>query len=350
MQIISSPQRERRVFITEAKPEKDARRIGGLDALRGVAILFVMAGHFLPEAFPALNGGIVATLGGAGVLLFFYLSGYLIFTNLRTQSPAVFLMRRFFKLFPAYWMNVVAIALMAMVLHVGHVPGTQTLLSNFFMVQEFTRNPLINAVYWTLQIEMKFYVLMVLFIQVFGERRIYALLALLLLADAALWPFLHRGSTIVTYLIAFFPGIAAAKIGEKGWNRRGMIEMAIVSATTALSLLAFLPADNLAEALYALLFSALLSVALVKDVRVPVLAFFARISYSHYLYHAAIGYPVIRIVSRFGGAWAALIAASAVTVAVATAAFYGIEKPGIAFGRRLERRLPVRFQAAPAPA
>jgi uncharacterized membrane protein len=67
-----------------------------LDFFRGLAILMVIAGHFLPDR--VVFGGManaVSTLGRGGVIVFFLLSGYLIFKNLQTQKipfflPAVF--------------------------------------------------------------------------------------------------------------------------------------------------------------------------------------------------------------------------------------------------------------------
>ena len=181
-------------------PESAAgRHFDGLDILRGVAILLVMAAHFLPESFAVMKCRPIWSLGGAGVLLFFYLSGFLIFRNVQKQPAEIFLLRRFFKLFPAYWINVIIIFLAALWFHGSGPTDVKTFVSNLLMVQEFTHSDLLNGVYWTLQIEVKFYLVIAVFVYCFGSGRIYWLLGGLLLLNAALLPVMGRGSTLVTY-------------------------------------------------------------------------------------------------------------------------------------------------------
>lgn len=312
------------------------RRIAGLDALRGVAILLVIAGHFLPTAFPHFSTQLVSTLGGAGVLLFFYLSGFLIFRNVQTQPPGIFLVRRFFKLFPAYWVNVIVITFMAVVLHVGPAVDLKAVVANLLMVQEFTDSPLSNPVYWTLQIEVKFYLLIVAYQWCFGARWIYGLLVALLLVNAVLFPVLQRGSTLVTYLIAFFPGIAAARAG------RSWLEPLIVTAVTAANLYLFLPAGNCAMASYAMLFGTMIVLVARGEFQSRNLLFFGKISYSHYLYHSAIGFLLLDWLAPDGTTAmkiAALLGTFILTTLIAVVSFYGIEKPAIAAGHRLEKPL-----------
>lgn len=293
-----------------------------------------MVGHFIPEVFKTFHTAAISSLGGAGVILFFYLSGFLIYRNVQTQSPLVFLTRRFFKLFPAYWVNVIVIFSMAFFLGIGQVPDALTFISNLLMIQEFTHAALANDVYWTLQIEVKFYFLIVLFCYFAGASRIYWLLAALLVLNISLYPFMQRGSTLVTYLIVFFPGIAAAKIIAQGWTRSGLIEFSVVSALAALNLFLFLQDENLRFAIYALIGAGLLAAGLHFNLASRFCAFFGKISYSHYLYHTAIGYPIIAYFMPNHAL--ALGVASCVTVGVATLSFYLVERPAIKLGHSCE--------------
>src|SRR5262245_13030538 len=83
------------------RPQPEHRFLA-LDTLRGVAILMVLCGHFFPGrlVFGELAHH-VNSLARGGVLLFFLLSGYLIFRNVERQDTAIFLSRRLFKIFPA---------------------------------------------------------------------------------------------------------------------------------------------------------------------------------------------------------------------------------------------------------
>jgi len=314
----------------------------GLDILRGAAILMVMAAHFLPALFENLNCRPVWSLGGAGVLLFFYLSGFLIFRNVQKQPSGIFLLRRFFKLFPAYWVNIAIIFLAAGIFHAGEMTDPKTLLSNIFLVQEFTHSNLLNGVYWTLQIEVKFYIVIALFVYCFGSRKIYWLLGVLLLVNMALLPGMGRGSTLLTYLSAFFPGIAAARASARGWDRKGVFELTLVTALVAINLLLGLEQGNGYQAAYSVLFSAAIAAALVFPIRSAFFAFFGKISYSDYLYHSIVGYALITWLASYTWLSKSLIltASFLASVAAAMLSFHLIEKPGVALGHRLEKSLP----------
>lgn len=98
-----------------------ARRISGLDGLRGLAILLVLSGHsiwaFAPETVPA---ALTALAGNAmfGVRLFFTLSGYLI-THLllkeKQQQGAVslpqFYLRRALRILPLCYAYIIVLAI-----------------------------------------------------------------------------------------------------------------------------------------------------------------------------------------------------------------------------------------------
>jgi peptidoglycan/LPS O-acetylase OafA/YrhL len=319
----------------ETADNQGKARIQGLDTLRGLAIILVMFGHFIPEIFKDFYTSIISPWGDAGVLLFFYLSGFLIFRNVQSQPPGIFLLRRFFKLMPAYWINIAVIILIS-ILILNVAPDAKTIFSNLLMVQEFTNSPLLNNAYWTLQIEVKFYIVMVVFHSLFGAKRIYGLLGALILVNIGAFLIMHRGSTLITYLIAFFPGIAAARGLAHGWTKAAFREMAIVTIVAAI----FLADQSLWHAGYALALSALLTLTLNRDFSSKFFAFFGKISYSHYLYHTAIGYPLIAwmltVNSSMSFQFITLGTAIVITVAVATASFYLIEKPAINSGHRLE--------------
>jgi len=126
------------------------QRLLALDTMRGVAILMVLFGHFLPDriVFGQLAHH-VASMGRGGVLLFFLLSGYLIFRNVERQDTSIFLSRRLFKIFPAYSINVALIFLFGL-FTAGHENwNLKLLLANLFMVQDIFGQDMLNGVFWT---------------------------------------------------------------------------------------------------------------------------------------------------------------------------------------------------------
>lgn len=324
-------------------------RYSSLDSLRGAAILLVMVGHMIPQAFPEIKFPLLSSFGGAGVLLFFYLSGFLIYKNIQTQTVYVFLVRRFFKLMPTYWASIVVIVILAGLQQGRTVPDFRTLLANILLIQDVARADLLSGVYWTLLIEAKFYVVMVLFCSVFGCRRINWLFFGLIAVNVLIYYFSGRGSLLTTYLISFFPGIVAAKLMLSGNGLRGRFEYCMVGVLSALSLYLFLPLAGECQSAYGVVFLGVLFAALRSHLCSKFLEFFGRISYSHYLFHTSIGYPLIDYIADNGGFAAraiALLVASVVTVGVATVSYYIFEKTFVDIGYKVSRfRWPI-FQSA----
>lgn len=272
---------------------------------------------------------------------FFYLSGFLIYRNIQKQTLGVFLSRRFFKLVPAYWVNIAVIVALAAVFKHTEPISPKTILANLFLLQEFDGDRVLNGVFWTLQIEVKFYLLIAAFCYFVGPRHVYWVFTVLLL-NAALLPLLGRGSTAVTYLICFFPGIAAARALERAWDRPALIEVSAVTCLAGLNL--FFALDYLAgyQAFYALLFSALVLAALTINFKSRLLAFFGRISYSDYLFHVMVGLALISLLAgnSYASRSVALLSALAASTAVAALCYRFVEKPCINLGLKWEKMFP----------
>ena len=85
-------------------------RLDFLDGARGLAALLVLAEHGLAASLPDfLKSTPVGhgNLGKAGVLLFLLISGFIIPASLEQGgSNTRFWLRRFCRLFPAYWLSI----------------------------------------------------------------------------------------------------------------------------------------------------------------------------------------------------------------------------------------------------
>jgi ABC-type polysaccharide/polyol phosphate transport system ATPase subunit/peptidoglycan/LPS O-acetylase OafA/YrhL len=177
------------VPVAEAAPDGDtppaggeprpARRLRELDLLRFVAAIAVMMHHFtgVPtgawpqdarKVFPELNPA--ANFGYLGVELFFVISGFVILMSVWNRGVGAFAVSRVVRLFPAYWFGV--LLAMAVFLTTGaavdYGPGSQSplvrFLPNLTMLQTGAGAPNMEVVYWTLWIELHFYVLIALFV------------------------------------------------------------------------------------------------------------------------------------------------------------------------------------------
>lgn len=148
----------------QSVPHAGARRLQALDGLRGLAALMVVVYHYLwnaAQVYPQLGASVEAVhFGGQGVRVFFVISGIVIFMSLQNSTPAGFIRSRFIRLYPTYW---VAVAITATAVAVFGLPGRQTVpldtVLNLSMVQDFFGVPNVDGAYWTLAVELAFYVM-----------------------------------------------------------------------------------------------------------------------------------------------------------------------------------------------
>ncbi|MGX8910271.1 acyltransferase family protein [Streptomyces netropsis] len=160
-------------YARRGRPERLRRtpppgRIHALDGLRLLAALMVVIYHYA-----ALHGGwghhprsvfpgfyMIARYGWLGVEIFFMISGFAICLSAWGRSLGDFVVSRVSRLYPAYW---VAVLLTASVVvawpKVRRVSGWEAILTNLTMVQEALEVANVDGVYWTLFMELKFYVL-----------------------------------------------------------------------------------------------------------------------------------------------------------------------------------------------
>lgn len=153
----------------------DNRRIIFLDYLRIFAFVSVLLGHKFYAQLVALqqNATIHATPkflinmllpvlqgGGAGVVVFFLVSGYIITHVLRSESAFEFAIKRTFRIYPLY---IFAVSLQVLFTYIenGSLPYTNILIPQLLLIGDFFNTPhSLAGVEWTLRVEILFYVFM----------------------------------------------------------------------------------------------------------------------------------------------------------------------------------------------
>lgn len=145
---------------------EQSKRLDHIDALRAVAVLLVIWTHYA-ERFAPLAGSqhVLDTLqrsvnfGRIGVVIFFGISGMLIPSSLRGapgEGARRFLIRRFLRLYPAFWLSIPIACLMDWFLF-GKQTSASQLIANVTMIPTaFGQDP-VMAHYWTLETELYFY-------------------------------------------------------------------------------------------------------------------------------------------------------------------------------------------------
>lgn len=241
-------------------------RIHYLDSLRGLAILWVMAWHYTAPVYAASfpYGTAYAWIpvldhGWAGVNLFFLISGYVILLTLeRCSGFAEFMARRWLRLFPAMLIGSLLVfgasQLIGGAMPHGQAPPVNLLPGLTFLSPPFwemiLQRPVgeLDGVYWTLYVEMGFYVIFgLLYFRLGWRRGLIALAALWLAVVTASRLAGALGSTAAMAWIAplqflgmeyfgwFVSGALFLKAGETG-NRRlfaAALGVGMVSALTS---------------------------------------------------------------------------------------------------------------------
>ena len=143
-----------------------------VDSIRGIAALAVIYIHIAEVAYKNRFSTYAVEhylfyffseyfdLGKIAVVMFFAVSGFVIpFSLLKANKAPLrsFAVSRFFRLYPAYWGSMV-LALLIIPLVRGDVFTLSQIIANGTMLQQFLGQQNILGVYWTLQIEILFYV------------------------------------------------------------------------------------------------------------------------------------------------------------------------------------------------
>lgn len=146
------------------------KRLAFIDTLRGIAVLSVVLQHSLEEIvsnqatgayYWSLHDaiGYYFNFGRFGVVLFFFVSGFVIPFSFPDSATPIrdFTISRFFRLYPAYWLSLAVVLIVAPIMDGKTFPLPQ-IVANLTMFQTFVNVPNIRIIYWTLAIELIFYI------------------------------------------------------------------------------------------------------------------------------------------------------------------------------------------------
>lgn len=177
-------------------------RIVELDGIRGIAIVLVLIWHYLVCMIPAEPGSVARMLvtplrlTWSGVDLFFVLSGFLIAGILIDNRGSAnffrtFYFRRACRIFPLYYLWLVAFGLAAYGIGAGNrwlfdgaMPmwSYATFTQNFFMADRMSWGPQWLAATWSLAVEEQFYLLLPVIVYLLAPRMLPKVLIVLILA------------------------------------------------------------------------------------------------------------------------------------------------------------------------
>ncbi len=310
-----------------------SERLAGLQTLRAVAALMVLAGHTLSEVQHLAGRPLpLADLPWSrGVDIFFVISGFVVALSAeRFQGrPLAFLQRRAIRVVPLYWLFTTCMVAVLLIAPSGTKDTTfdpaQIAASYVFLPFERYDGRIapVLSLGWTLNYEMAFYVAAAACLPL--ARPLYWLGIGLLGAVAFGAAFDPASAPLLTWttplLLEFLAGIALARI----WRRRGTRPDPVLAAglcVAALGLLLALDGSALPRAVSAG-GPALLAVAaatLFWPAGAKPLQSLGAASYALYLSHRF----ALRAVTLALGSWAGSAAGAASLVALAIVAALGL--------------------------
>ena len=353
-------------------------RFDYIDALRGIAALLVVWAH-VTETFVQVSpsGGwlnAVATqleIGRIGVVLFFAVSGFVIPSSLRQKAShgvghaaTTFLTHRFFRLFPAYWVSVIATAVFGA--FVAAPLSSATVLGNMTMVQTMFGIPDAIGLYWSLRVELVFYALcLALFLG--GVLHRPAWLAGAVVASVAAYVgghLLRRGIPPETwperllqfplyalFLAMMFWGALFRRSQRRDMGSLGAWATSVLVGFPALicmwpviiAVVGHWRAIHFGESIpHAIGLALFLVLATRFRLHGRLAAWLGLISYSLYLFHPLVFSALLAAVTSGHLPWLAhahlgvpLLISIFLSVAVAALVYYTVERPAIRLGRRL---------------
>jgi peptidoglycan/LPS O-acetylase OafA/YrhL len=320
---------------------RQRRRFEELDVLRGVAAMAVVVFHYSGHATRYFTGfPFDFKVGARGVQLFFAISGFVIFMTLEnTRRLRDFAVSRFSRLYPAYWATL-AILVVVDALATGKIwlTGTAinaTMLQSFIGVQDF------DLVFWTLGVELAFYLIMgALFAVGWTSRIVPVAFAWLAVATAVALATTHLPPWLPVYATRFLilPNAPYFIIGMM-WYRihtKG-IAAAPVAVIAAAIATAFVVGGT-PDALVALAVAGLVGLAVMGALRFAVSGvtlWLGAISYPLYLLHRNLGYRVLFALNDRGvPSIASFLVGIAFALILATIVSLLVERPVMAAIRK----------------
>lgn len=372
-------------------------RVRFANQLRGLAALSVAASHLIgvywamPDVVSAVTfsppqqGPIPAAYalvdhtwfnaGPFGVAIFFLISGMVVPFSLDKHSRLTFIGARLLRIYPTYiaalLLEMAASYLTAATWHRPFTIPPSLILSNALLVYDLVGHPSLDLVNWTLSVELKFYLLVVLLASPIRRGSALTLLAAALailalnaliaqgyLGDIAALPSSPTYTASSHSLCLIFMLIGTAF----NFHLRGLVSTpktaALLLALTAIFLVTWrltvwqvqYPLVT-ANYLYAILLFTFLYVLRRHIPKNPVLDAMAAISFPFYVLHSLLGYILLRaLMLGLNLAYAPALAITLPTLIVAaTALHYAIERPTARAGQSLARLRPASMRPAKSP-
>lgn len=145
-----------------------------LDVVRFLAAFWVMNYHYFLEYNNVIHW---ERYGNLGVQLFFIISGFVIVQSLKGKSLKEFAIGRFIRLYPLFWILCTTTYVITLLVPYDNPVHFREYLFSMTMIGDqfdsfIGHIRLVDAAYWTLAVELIFYILIGIFVSVFSYKHL----------------------------------------------------------------------------------------------------------------------------------------------------------------------------------
>jgi peptidoglycan/LPS O-acetylase OafA/YrhL len=328
-----------------------------IDTTRGLLILLVISFHYLvfwaPPFTPADLYHFDYTyprffaIGSFGVHAFFVISGLVIAMTLSSSEGALdFLYRRFARLAPAFAVCcVITFIGLSTWKTEGHIPSFHDFLATLTLHPEKFKAEFIDGAYWSLAVELRFYLWVALFSAMFGRNFWMGIVSFGIAAVIQDLFGLHFtnyyfiGSYVCFFLVGMsFWYFSQDKYSVAGWSSLAVGLLLYCLRMSQMSVEGdYVVAINAMVISFSILLFLSINFGLGDSWKLGPLPYLGRLSYTLYLLHQEIGVLIIGHIKQnttapdFLAVGIALLSSLALSVLV----YHTVEKPGQAFLRGL---------------
>lgn len=326
-------------------------KFDGIQLLRAVAAMMVVTHH----ATHSVPGAYWLPFGGAGVDIFFVISGFVMSHTTRNKpvgsaTAQDFALRRIIRIVPLYWL--------ALAWTTRRDAPDLNLLRDFFFVPHYNADypSMINPILiqgWTLNYEMLFYALFAFCLCARKPVIVLVFLLVLVVTSASLLPSVYGRFYSNDIVLEFAFGLVLYKLPQPKWHR--FVWLSILVAGFILLALGFSQEPRAVWQGLPAVVVVWASLGACKGwLKVPGLALVANASYAIYLFHWA-AFGAVKPLSAFlGSAWVSTLMLAHILTALAAGVLIHllVEKPmtGALQARYAARRtirasIPPRLEA-----
>lgn len=321
-------------------------RLQFIDGLRGVAASMVVLCHLVGRTDAAW----LTKQGYLGVAIFFVLSGFVISMSVGDRRISLsflgrFAARRAIRLDPPYWASIFLVIVLALVAG-RELPSFQSFAAHLFYSQELLGYKAISSVYWTLCLEIQFYLFLILMLWAGQLSRgfwvLWAVVFVASLVEQAGLADLTAKGVFLPYWFAFALGVVAYWVAS-GRQKPWMLWASIAAA------LCFVPFKHADWFIASSLTAVALYVGANRDwLSGTVAQFLGRISYSLYLFHPVAGWVAMSVALKYVDQWTALAVGIGISVLSAWLAYITIERYSVRLSRMVNLERPTLQERLPS--